>query len=300
MTHSDLEPVVVGVDGSDQSMRALGWAAEEAALCHRRLRVVHAFVWPLYPVDLDPPAGGFPDGGLRRAADRIVTEALEHAAAVAPAVEIDGAVVAGTAAPTLLRESERAELLVVGNRGLGGFTGMLVGSVGAAVAAHAACPVVVVRRRQDDGPSAGRVVVGVDGSAASELALGFAFREATRRRTGLTVVHTWMGPVSEGPGDMLPLVHDPAIVGRDEDRLVAETLAGWQEKFPDVEVRRDVVHGHAAKVLVAESRGAMLTVVGSRGRGGFPGLRLGSVSRALLHHADGPLAVVRGHDSRQP
>lgn len=294
MTGSALVPIVVGVDGSGESVRALTWAAEEAALCHRPLRVVHAFVWSLYGLDLDTPPSGPADAGLRNTAERLVAEALDHVAGVAPGVEAEGAVVPGAAAPTLLHESGQAELLVVGNRGLGGFTGLLVGSVGAAVAAHAECPVVVVRPRRPGGPSAGRVVVGHDGSPHSELALGFAFQEAARRGAGLTVVHAWTAPVAEGPGDMLPLVYDPAIVGRDEDRLVAEALCGWQDKHPDVDVRRKVVHMRPARALVAESHGALLTVVGSRGRGGFPGLRLGSVSRALVYHADGPLAVVPG------
>jgi nucleotide-binding universal stress UspA family protein len=185
-------------------------------------------------------------------------------------------------------------VVVVGHRGLGGFTGLLVGSVGVQVAAHAAGPVVVVRPHSAAaGASAGRVVVGIDGSPLSRAALGFGFEAAARRGVGLTAVHAWTEPVSTGPGDMLPLVYDADDVDAEETRLLAEALAGWAEKYPDVPVDRKVVRGRAAEALVAESAGAALLVVGSPGRGGFTGLLLGSVSQAALHHADCPVAIVR-------
>jgi nucleotide-binding universal stress UspA family protein len=135
--------------------------------------------------------------------------------------------------------------------------------------------------------------VGVDGSPASDSALGFAFEEASLRGTGLTVVHAWTMPVSTGPGDILPLVYDIDEVNAEETRLLAETVAGWQEKYPDVRVHRVVAHGAPAHELVQRSAGAELLVVGSRGRGGFRGLLLGSVSQAAIHHAQCPVAVVR-------
>ena len=172
-------------------------------------------------------------------------------------------------------------MIVVGSRGLGGFSGLLLGSVGVQLAAHAGCPVVVVRRDgRADGPEAGRVVVGVDGSHDADRAMRFAFEQASFRGVGLTAVHTYIWPDSTGPGDMLPLVYDEDDLRDDERRLLAESVAGWTDKFPDVDVRRSVVRGTAAGVLTHLSHGAELLVVGSRGRGGFTGLLLGSVSQA--------------------
>lgn len=287
-------PVVVGVDGSAQSDAAVAWAAREAVLRHRPLRAVHAFVWPLLRVSTGPLPGGPPDSGLRGAADRMILAAAATARDAAPAVAVTGAVVTGHPAGVLVAESHSAALVILGNRGLGGFSGLLAGSVAVPVAAHAACPVVVVRDEAGQlGPSAGRVVVAVDGSPLSELAVGFAFEEAAWWGVGLTAVHAWTHPTSTGPDDPLPLVYDVDAVIGDEERLLAEQLAGWRDRYPDVDVRRRVVHGRASKVVVEESHGATLLVVGSRGRGGFRGLLLGSVSQAALHHAGCPVAIVR-------
>ncbi|MGX7826250.1 universal stress protein [Actinokineospora sp. 24-640] len=203
----------------------------------------------------------------------------------APAIEVTSELPEGTPVPLLLRASRSAALVVLGSRGLGGFSGLLVGSSAVQVAAHACVPVVVVH---GGGPgertARGDVVVGVDGSAHSADAIAFAFGEARRLGTGLLAVS--VAPVGLPAGEL------PADDARTA-RALAEAMAGWAEKYPEVPVRRDVVVGHPARTLTDLAAGAAMLVVGSRGAGGFRGLLLGSVSQAVLHHATCPVAIVR-------
>jgi nucleotide-binding universal stress UspA family protein len=290
MTRTAGAPIVVGVDGSPSGLAAVTSAARMGADRRRPLRVVHAFVWSLLSVR-HGIGGGAPIGpGLRDAAEGFVTDAIALARSVAPDVEVAGEVRDGATAPVLLEESRGAWLLVLGDRGLGGFASMLVGSVTAQLAAHAECPVLMVRPTgQPDGP----VLVGVDGSGHSDLAVEFAFEEAAFRRVTLRAVHAWRRPVATEPGDMLPLVYDVGEVDGEETRVLAEALSGWRDRYPDVAVDQMVVRGGAARTLVDESARAQLLVVGARGHGGFVGLLLGSVSRAALLHAACPVAVIR-------
>jgi nucleotide-binding universal stress UspA family protein len=286
--------VVVGVDGSQESLLAVDWAAADAARRHRQLQIIHAYAWPV----VYPPLGAHRtvalDKAVRLSAEQVVNAAVARARAVAPELSIRTAMPVQLATAALLAASERADTVVVGNRGLGGFSGLLLGSTGVQLAAHAACPVIVVRAaRAVDGPEAGRVIVGVDGSHDADRAVRFAFEQASFRGVGLTAVHTYLWPDSTGPGDMLPLVYDSEDLLDDERRALAESVSGWADKYPDVDVRRSTVRGGAATVLRHLSPGAELLVVGSRGRGGFGGLLLGSVSQAVIHHAACPVAVVR-------
>jgi nucleotide-binding universal stress UspA family protein len=290
MTTDPGAPVVVGVDGSEQSRLAVRAAAREAAWRHRPLRVVHAFAWPLLRASVAPSPGGPVEVGLREDAERMVREATAAASQREPDLAVSGEVVTGAVSQVLLDESQRAAIMVLGSRGLGGFTGLLVGSVTVQVAEHASCPVLVVRHSE---PTDGPVVVGVDGSPISEQAVGFAAEEAALRSAELVAVHAWTGPRSTGPGDMLPLVYDVDEVEAEEKRLLAESVSGVHERYPDLVVTRRVVHGRPAQTLVEEAARAQLVVVGSRGRGGFIGLTLGSVSQAVLHHAECPVAIVR-------
>ncbi|HEX5540753.1 MAG TPA: universal stress protein [Micromonospora sp.] len=283
-------PVVVGVDGSDQSRAAVPLAAREAAWRHRPLRVVHAFIWPMLRVPLEPPKNGPADGGLRQQADRILDEAMEEARAAQPGLPVSGEVVAGQPAVVLLAEARHAEMVVIGSRGLGGFTGLLLGSVAVQIVEHAPCPVLVARGEER---TSGPVLVGVDGSLKSEPAIRFALEEASWRGTGVVAVHAWTHPVSVGPGDMQPLVFDINAIEEDEARALAESMAGWRERYPDVPVETRTVRGRAARALLDEAGDAQLIVVGARGRGGFTGLLLGSVSQAVLHHAPCPVALLR-------
>ncbi|MEU8398340.1 universal stress protein [Nonomuraea sp. NPDC048892] len=289
MTANPAAVIVVGVDGSDQSLSAVEWAAREAAVRQCRLRIVHAFLWPLMGVSLEPPPMGPPDAGLQRAAEKLLSIAVERARQVAPSLDVSTDLPVCAPAAALIDASRDAALVVVGHRGLGGFTGLLVGSVGVQAAAHAACPVVVVRDSPSGdaaqaGPATGQVVVGVDGSDLSDLAVDFAFAHAERHGLGVVAVHSYQWRIGSYYADHLSPW--PA-------RLLAEAVADYCEHYPDVPLQQKVVQGESADVLIAESAGAALTVVGSRGRGGFTGLLLGSTSQRVLHHASGTVAIVR-------
>ncbi|KKK05145.1 universal stress protein [Micromonospora sp. HK10] len=290
MTSDSGTPVVVGVDGSTIALDAVRSAAREAAQRQLPLRIVHAFIWPLMNVPLGPHPGGPATGGLRNQAERYVADAVAEAARVAPDLPVTGAVVDGAPVPVLLDEARRGALLVLGNRGLGGFAGLLLGSVTVQVSARAQCPVLVVRGEpRADGP----VVVGVDGSECSAEALRWAADEAARRGVPLVAVHAWRYPTAVAPGDLVPLGHDLDALTADAQRLLAESVAGSTARHPDLPVRQRLVSGSAAGALVEESKTAQLVVVGAQGRGALAGLLLGSVSHAVLHHAHCPVAVVR-------
>jgi nucleotide-binding universal stress UspA family protein len=282
--------IVVGVDGSSPSLCALDWAAREASVRQCPLRIVHALVWP------GPTGGPTVDprhSGLRHAAERVLSAAADRARKAGPGLEITTALPAGVPAAALIDASHDAALLVVGHRGLGGFTGLLAGSVGIQAAARAACPVVVVRDGGLDLPGpAGQVVVGVDGSDLSSRAIDFAFRHAARHGLGVVAVHAYALPAVVAPTDAWLAGNDVAGWRGDHVRLLTDALVGYRDQYPDVPVRQRVVHGRPAEVLVAESARAAMTVVGSRGRGGLAGLLLGSTSQRVLHHATGPVAVV--------
>ncbi|HEX6872631.1 MAG TPA: universal stress protein [Micromonosporaceae bacterium] len=291
MTSSEpAAPVVVGTDGSECSLAAVALAARMAAERHRTLRVVHAFIWPELRVPLGPPPSGPPDSGLANQADEIMADAVAAANKAEPELNVTGEVVDGAPAPVLLREARNATMVVLGDRGLGGFTGLLVGSVAVQLAAHAPCPVVVYRGE----PAPGRgILIGVDGSQQSDAALAFAFEEAALRGVELTALHAYTHPVSAGPGDMLPLVYDADQLESEETALLNEALREHRTRYPQVPVQARVVRDRASRALTRASQEASLVVVGSRGRGGFAGLLLGSVSQAVLHHAACPVAIVR-------
>lgn len=283
-------PVVVGVDGSPSALAAVRLAAREAALRRRPLRVVHAFIWPQLKVPLGPSPAGPPEGGLRNQAEQILAEAVAEATRTAPDRVVIHEIVDGSPAPVLLRESRRAALLVLGYQGLGAVAGALIGSVATQVAAHADCPVMVARGDdRDDGP----VIVGLDGSPLSELAVGFAVEEAALRGAALVVLHARARPLPGAPGDPQPVASDVDALDADEKVALAATVVGWRERYPQVPITHRLVQGRATKVFVTESAGAQLLVVGARGRGGFPGLRLGAVSHAVLHHGNCPLTIVQ-------
>ncbi|MGW9046627.1 universal stress protein [Streptomyces lydicus] len=263
--------VVVGVDGSPSSQAAVAQAALEARRRRAELRVVHAVSGPArsLEVPLDPSP-----------LTRLVNEAAQHARSLVPEVEVTEALKTGSAVSVLVAESQAADLLIVGRRGTGGFIGMLLGSTAVSLAAHGPSPVMVVGEEPEP---AGPIVLAVDGAPDGEKAVEFAFAEAALRGAELIAVHAWLpdyAPVGAGV--------------ESAERLLAHALAGSTERHPDVTVRQDVLSGETREVLLEASRTAQLLVVGARGRGGFSGLLLGSVSQALLHHAHCPVAVVRG------
>jgi nucleotide-binding universal stress UspA family protein len=287
--------ITVGVDGSDEATRAVRWGAAEAVRRQAPLRLVTAFGWPA------EPALGYPTFReeyrelLRSRAEAQLGAACATAEQSAPGVDVDIEVIDGTPYAVLGTAARSARLMVLGSRGLGQVEGLIAGSVTVALAAHAACPVVVVRGVERDPADAAAlpVVVGVDGTPASEAAIGFAFETAAARAVPLVAVHTWRD-LAIAPTE--PFVDGPSVRKEEQQRLdrgLADLLAPWSEKHPDVQVRRIVTHGRPGRCLVEQSADAQLVVVGSRGHGELAGMVLGSVSNALVHRARCPVAVVR-------
>ncbi|MER7333827.1 MULTISPECIES: universal stress protein [unclassified Micromonospora] len=288
-------PVVVGVDGSPSSLVAAEHAARAAALRSRPLHLVHGYLHPLgYGVPVNPYDVGLP------APTEEAQKMLERAAADLverwPGLAVEARQVAGGPGATLVEESRRAELVVVGSRGLGGFAGLLLGSVGAQVAAHAHCPVLVVRPAEEPIPVDGPVLVGVDGSEPAELAVGYAADEAARRGVGLVLAHV---RPPDGERRVPDEVAGTGAAGHAESaELLATAGAAVRGSHPGLAVEERVLRaGKPEQALVEASGAAALVVVGSRGRGGFAGMLLGSVSHALVQHAHCPVLVAHpyGH-----
>ncbi|TCC16036.1 universal stress protein [Kribbella sindirgiensis] len=287
------KPVVIGYDGSPASAAAARWAASAAQRLGLRVRMIHAVHRPVVHSSGGAAAGLGMDV-LVRPAEQLLDRACEELRAGYPGVLIDADVRIGEAVPILLRAATEASLLVLGSRGLGELRDRAEGSVMAHLATGASCPVVVVPEGWTAQPDRhAPVVVGIDGSELSRKAVAFAFAYAERTGASVTAVLAWRDSQSTGPGDMLFPVQDLEVVEEDGAAELGEAIAGQAVDHPDVQVTEKLVHGTASTVLVGESEGAELLVVGSRGRGPVRGLLLGSVSRAVLRHAACPVAVVR-------
>src|SRR5690606_28799318 len=269
--------------GSETAQRALVWATEYPA--------THRPPMPLAyptgrPVRFDPGFAGPVDNETSiEAAKPIVAEAAETARkAAAPIGELTtkSSVVISAPIPELLRRSEEAHLVVVGSRGLGAFRRALLGSVSTALARHAESPVAVIPEHEPapEGP----VVVGVDGSPVSSAAIALAYEEADAAGAKLVAVHGW--------SEFGRYLSREEMQGEAE-ALVAQNLAGYAERYPDVVVERLVEEQRPAVLLLRAAESARLVVVGSHGRGGFPGMTLGSVGQAVLHGTETPIIVVR-------
>jgi nucleotide-binding universal stress UspA family protein len=282
-------PILVGVDGSASALQAVRWAAREAERRRAPLRLIHAYGAPGV---VDPESAllwpEYRDVVLKNSEG-----VLAHAAEQVPAgISVTTEAIDDRPLPRLVTEAEHAQLAVIGDRGLGGVAGLLVGSVAVTMAARAACPVVVVRGREPGGEplATGPVVVGIDGTPVSEAALAFAFDAADARHVPLMAVHTYDVDVVESIADSMA---DWAAIATEEREVLAERLAGWGAQYPDVPVERVVLRGRPAPALVRRSKHAQLVVVGSHGRGNLGRLILGSVGHAVLHRAECPVAVVR-------
>ncbi|MCV7075487.1 universal stress protein [Mycobacterium szulgai] len=281
--------IVVGVDGSAASNAAVYWAAHEAAMRNVPLTVVHmlrAFV-PTYP-QMPMPNGIalWQEEDGRQVLEQAVKIA-EDAVATQRPIAITSEMKCSPPVPTLVEMSDEAEMVVVGSTGRGAVERALLGSVSSGVVHSARCPVAVIRDEASWMPRSNRapVVVGIDCSPVSELALAMAFDEASRRGVELTALHAW----SDIAVYQLPWLDWQA----EAERSLAEYLAGWQERYPDVKVNRVVVLDHPGRALIDESQTAQLVVVGSHGRGGLTGMLLGSVGNAVVHSVCAPVIVAR-------
>ncbi|MCV7029317.1 universal stress protein [Mycobacterium sherrisii] len=283
--------IVAAVDGSPASNAAVVWAARDAAMRNIPLTLFHAVAtptatWPPVP---------YPDSLLVKLEDDCRRQ-LAHASKLAEEAVTDRKVavrkefVYASPAPALINMSEEAEMIVVGSSGRGLLGRGLLGSVSSSVVRHARCPVSVIRDEDLADPVHGPVLVGIDGSPASELATAIAFDQASRRGVELVALHAWTDiAVLELPA------FDWQAVEADAQRSLAENLAGWQERYPDVTVRRLLVRDLPAQQLIQQAKDleAQLVVVGSHGRGGLTGLILGSVSNTVLHSVKAPVIVAR-------
>ncbi|RAO62913.1 universal stress protein [Micromonospora saelicesensis] len=282
-------PVVVGVDGSPSSLVAAEHAARAAVLRSRPLLLVHGYLHlsgygvPLNPYDLGVPA---PSEEAQQMLERAAAELTGRW----PGLAVEVRQVLGGPGATMIEESRRAELVVVGSRGLGGFAGLLLGSVGTQVAAHAHCPVLVVRPDEQPIPVDGPVLVGVDGSESSRLAVSLGADEAALRDVPLVLVH--VGPSDGDRAVPEEIEESQAAYQAETVRLLADASAVARAEHPDLVVREHPVRAAgAAQGLIEASGTASLLVVGTRGRAGFVGLLLGSVSQAAIQHAHCPVLV---------
>lgn len=295
-----LLPVIAAVDGSAESLAAAEWAAREAARRSRPLKLLHAWSW--HPRQ----NGELATAAQRHLARRCLRQAEERIQRTCPGIRLEEEQVEGPATAALLRAADQADLLVLGSRGLSGFTGFVVGSVALGVVARAARPVVLVRAEETapdehvpdiDGHDSTRtpyrdVVLALDLGDPCDEVIEFAFEAARLRHARLRVVHAWQQPsaFALGPGD-IGLVQEPQ---RADEWLgfMTAVLQVWRDKYPEVEVVETVTEGRAQSVLVRAASGSSLLVVGRRDTDRPAGPRTGPVAHAAIHHVGCPVAVV--------
>ncbi|MEI5525633.1 universal stress protein [Streptomyces brasiliscabiei] len=283
-------PIVVGVDGSEPSLRAVDWAADEAALRGAPLRLVYASLWARYEGAALAEDVGEPSE--ETLVEEIVETAARRARLRRPEVKATTEILPEEPEYTLLRESRDAALLVTGTRGRSSLTEALLGSVSLTVAAHAHCPMVVVRGNHDNRalPARhGRIVVGVGERPTSSAAVRFALDEARRRGAEVEAVRAWRCPAHETTDHPL-LAGEPARLH--EQRAVEGLEAALREVPDDVRLHRRTVEGHARTVLSDASQAADLLVVGAKRRQRHFGLQLGRVTHGVLHHSACPVVIV--------
>lgn len=294
-------PIVVGADGSEQSSCAVEWAAREAVRRKAPLRIVAVSVMPsrMRPHDANPATVA---GILHKISARTLAAALSRARDIAPGLLIDADLVTGAPAQTLTACATGASMLVVGARGAGGFTAMVLGSVSRYVAMHAFCPVVVAH--EDSMAVHREVVVGVGDPADAAESLGFAFEEASIRGARLLAVHALGRYPASSAWDTEDLklagwLHaapslDDAADPPDEEAAateLAQVLDGWRDKYPEVSIGHEVVRGHPGRVLASYSARADLVVIGRHDdSAGIAGV--GSIQHPVLNHAHGPIAII--------
>ena len=283
--------IIVGVDGSAPSKVAVDWAAREASMRELPLTVIYISPSPVVAADIRMPVSL--TERVEKHGQAVLREArstAEDAAEGSNPIRIDTEMVSAAVLPTLIDRSKDAVMIVVGCRGLGAIGRRLLGSVSSGLLHHAHCPVAVIHDEDPmmPHPSEAPVVVGIDGSPAAEQATAIAFDEASRRGVDLVAVHAW----SDFPAFEVPPTGSEDLEKEAEETL-GERLAGCQERYPDVSVRRVVSLDKPVHQLLEQSESAQLTVLGSHGRGGFAGMLLGSVSSAVAQSARMPVIVAR-------
>jgi len=283
--------ILVAIDGSAESDAAVRWAAQEAAMRQAPITLLHVVVpvvtsWPV--PSLQAEFNEWQEDNARQViegAEKMLRADVGAAAVSDLHSQIEHAYVV----PALVSASKDAEMVVVGSRGLGAVGRAVLGSTSGGLLRHAHCPVAVIHA--DEAQAADRaspVLLGIDGTPASEAATALAFEEASRRKVDLVALHAWSDV------GVFPVVGMNWQEYEDEGHeVLGERLAGWQEQYPDVHVRRRIVCDRPARWLIDESQQAQLVIVGSHGRGGFPGMLLGSVSTAVAEAAKAPVIVVR-------
>ncbi len=281
--------LVVGVDGSSASRAAIDWAARDAAMREIPLTLVHVVpvlggTWPTTPL----PAG-FGEWQQQQGRQFIndAVGLVRDATGPFGTPEVKTEIYYSATVPTLVDLSKGAEMIVVGRRGHDGIDNLL-GSVSAGVVQHAHCPVAVIHEPLLPHSASAPVLLGIDGSPVSELATVVAFEEASRRQVDLVALHAWSDArVLDFPG------LDWSTMEASAGEVLAERLAGWQSRYPDVTIHRHLVRDRPAHQIIEKSEAAQLVVVGSHGRGGFAGMVLGSVSAAVIQSARTPVIVAR-------
>lgn len=298
MSRDGKNVVVVGMDGSDASRGALAHAAWEA---HRRgatLRLIHSYnaVVPYSVMGFAPDPAELTRAA--RAGGEMLAEFAQQARTAFPELDVDAEVIADSPGGALVAASGEAELVVVGSRGLGGFTGLLLGSAGTQLAAHSRCPVIVIRPPDDKGnlgvgPPHGPVVVGIDGFPDGRAALEFGFDEASARGVPLIVLYAWwmLPPSDRGP--ISPRHYDLDAAEDEARRLLAEATAGWSERYPDVAITLMPAHAvNPTLTLLELSQDAGLLVVSRHGGNVLTRLMFASIGDIAVREAECPVAVV--------
>lgn len=288
MSVTELHPVVVGVDGSAEALRALDWAAAEASDHSWALRVLY-----VRPEDLTAwPAGAGERPPPSEYGDRVLADARARVESAYPDLQVSVAQIEGRIPQVLLRESRQARMLVVGREGMGRVAELVLGSVSLAVASRAAVPVAVIPGSWT--PPAqpyGRIVLGIDGSENCRKAAEFAFETAEERGAELVVAYAWHQPLNRP--DSWPQGTDDPHVRADFERALATVIDDLHAKYSSVPVEVVDEVEHPALVLGRQSSQADIVVIGGRGHRAVTGMLLGSVAHAILRHVDRPIIVVR-------